>query len=136
MSLASSAENPYFTGIEKISFLYLLTSAAQASSLPFRHSRTRRASVHSTLAIPRAGTVLSICSTASATLTGIELFYIPQSVWVENRRPKVSNAISSAHENVRTHETDHGKIVGHDFLDAIVKLFTLGVIERRELLFH
>src|SRR5580704_7911273 len=46
MSVASSEEKPYLMGIEKIRFLYLSTSADQASSLPPRHSLTRRVSGH------------------------------------------------------------------------------------------
>src|SRR3954471_15571629 len=44
MSLASSRENSYLIGIEKIRFLYFAISADHASSLPLRHSLTRRSS--------------------------------------------------------------------------------------------
>src|ERR1700752_2819631 len=136
MSDASSEEKPYFTGMEKISFLYFSISADHACSSPFRQSRTRRTSVHDNRASPRAGSPISIRSAASASLVDIELFHVPQSVRIEDCGPEVSDTISGSHKNIGARKAYHGEFVCYDFLDAVVQLFALQIVERRELLLH
>src|SRR5687767_1174864 len=46
MSAASSGPAPYFSGIEKIRFLYFAINADQARSSPFKQALMRRSSFH------------------------------------------------------------------------------------------
>src|SRR5437016_2165243 len=63
MSAESSSEKPYFTGMEKIRFLYLLIKADQADSLPLRQSRTSCSSGNRppSLCLALPGAALMVC---------------------------------------------------------------------------
>src|SRR5271167_2337976 len=117
-------------GIEKIRFLYLSISADQASSLPRRHSRTRRVSGHAARTFSRVAVFWTAFLRALATLAHIKLFQVPQRVRIQNRRPEISHTVFRANENVRTDETNHRQIFRNDFLHPVVELLALCEVER------
>src|ERR1700722_4828400 len=119
MSVDSSAEKPYFTGIEKMRFLYLEINAHQASSPPPRHSRTSRVSGHAARTSSSVWFLRRVLRLAF-TLLDIKLFDIPQRVGDQNPRVEISHSVGCRHQNVRAHKTNHRKVFGHDFLHAVV----------------
>src|SRR6202021_3509569 len=120
ISLASSGLKPYLMGMEYINLLYFSIRASHASSLPFEHSRTRRVSVQPNSA-QRGATLRSAnCRPALATLMGIQIFHVPQSVRIKNCRVEISDAIAGGYENVGARKTNYRQGVCHNFLDTIV----------------
>src|SRR6185437_10342704 len=121
MSVASSGEKPYLMGIEKIRFLYLSISADQAASLPFRHSRTSRVSVH---AICCSSLANAFRRTRGTRIHGhsvdVQLFHVPQSVRIQNRRMEIPDPILGSNQNVRARHANYWQILRHNFLHLLV----------------
>src|ERR1700722_4161629 len=138
MSEASSAENPYLIGMEKMRFLYCSISADHASSLPCRHSFTKRISGHASFNSSRVeilGGAMAVARFARLSVD-VELFNVPQRVRIENRRPEISDAILGPCQDVGARQTDHRQILGNDLLNPIVQASSLPIIQGDQLLVH
>src|SRR5580658_643310 len=107
MSEASSLEKRYFRGIEKMRFLYLSISADHASSLPSRHSFTRRVSGHAIRNSSWVPLFRGAIFRSHAHLADVELFNVPQRVRIENRRPEIPDAVFCAGQNIGTRQTNY-----------------------------
>src|SRR6266852_2298105 len=136
MSVASSEEKPYLMGMENMRFLYLSTSADHASSLPRRQPCTRRVSGHAERHSSNVADLSGAIGLALANLTHVKLFNIPQHVRVQNCRSKIPNPVLRAHENIRAGQAYHRNIFSDDFLDAVIQMLPLGVVQSGQLQLH
>src|SRR5439155_13118587 len=127
ISDASSGLAPYRRGIAYMSVLYLLISADHAGSLPARHARTSRSSLH-----PRCGSPTSldrgeVALSGRATrplFTPKQLVDVPQRMVIEERGPEIAERPVGAHQHVRAGEKDHREILGDQLLDAVIQPFS------------
>src|SRR5437879_5826290 len=99
--------------------MYLATSADHAWSLPLRHARTRRASLHVMLGRRnrRARRGVRVSPRRTRGPPAPEQFLdVPQRVMVEDRGPEVAQPLRHADENAGTGKADDGQILRDQLL--------------------
>src|SRR3954463_7270445 len=117
-------------GMEKMSRLYLSTSADQAASLPSRQAATRRWFVQ-----------VSSCG-ASGEKTGpgssveIEFLHTPQCVVVEDGGAEVPHTVLGRNQHVRSEQRNERDVIRHELLHAVVELLALREAQGGKLAVH
>src|SRR5579864_4787983 len=111
-SPASSRENPYLMGIEKMSRLYLSISSAQAASSPPTQRFTSAVSeAVRSLLFAVAGPEVML-----ARRLQVEFIRVPQRVVVEDGGLEISYRILRPDQDMRADQADQRQFFGHDLL--------------------
>src|SRR5688572_28126652 len=122
-------------------FLYLSISAAHACSLPSRHARTRRSSLHATWGprVSAGGRLVPVVLSRRATgplLAPEQFLDVPERLVIENCRSKVTQRLVSADQDIGTDQGDDRQVLHNQLLDPVIEALTLGGVERGDLSPH